>query len=506
MTSEWHGLTAQQLQDRLLSIRRRASVLNWELGMGLVEMERTRAYLEFAFNSLVAYAWAILELHPQKCRELLRACKTLQRTPIMAEAFRTGALSWSRVRELTRHVTAENDARLTELGRKKTAQELSKQFTQSPAQARAQASRASQASRTDHEPPRPSTPPAPPRTDSGGMASPESPEVDEVGATASPAPVEAQGKTSSGSPHASPSKSASVPGQGPGGDKRDNSMVSAVGAGQLASETSAHAPHGAATHPAQADRVDTKLEQPEVRPEYLPKVDSPSPEEPLSTGLSGQAGGPEEGAGTDVPKALAVTFYLTPDQFAVYEQAASKAMATHGKRIGRAAVLVELCTRYLTSGSRQSNLKHMVHVHQDEATGHRWYETERGRMPATAPLGEPVPAPQAHPTITASQECLDDTLEAAVGWGSVISDSQGTTTRPGPEGQEPVDEHPSMGASQVRVGCSPVLTASGATLECSSANMLADLPKPSRYVATSVVRDVYARACGRCEDCGSTIL
>ena len=119
MTSEWHGLTAQQLQDRLLSIRRRASVLNWELGMGLVEMERTRAYLEFAFNSLVAYAWAILELHPQKCRELLRACKTLQRTPIMAEAFRTGALSWSRVRELTRHVTAENDARLTELGRNK---------------------------------------------------------------------------------------------------------------------------------------------------------------------------------------------------------------------------------------------------------------------------------------------------------------------------------------------------------------------------------------------------
>ena len=59
-----------------------------------------------------------------EAREKVRVAKALGALPVMDEGLRTGQLSYSKVREMTRVATAENEARLCEMARGTTAAQL----------------------------------------------------------------------------------------------------------------------------------------------------------------------------------------------------------------------------------------------------------------------------------------------------------------------------------------------------------------------------------------------
>ncbi len=86
------------------------------------------------------------------------------------------------------------------------------------------------------------------------------------------------------------------------------------------------------------------------------------------------------------PKLIRVVHYLTPDEFAIYDQALERARARKNQRVKREAVLLEWSERELSDGTSKSRARHQVVLHSNPETGTAWYETERGIFPASQEL------------------------------------------------------------------------------------------------------------------------
>jgi hypothetical protein len=315
-------LSTDELHERALSIRRSQAMLNWELAMCLRALEKVGGFGKLACSSVEMYARTRLNLNPQKASELLRASRRLETAPLMSEAFRQGELSWSKVRELTRHVTADTDAELTAWGIAHTAEEIQRSMVISPRQWRQQ------------QPGAPS-----------GAAAEQSPS-----ATAS----------------------------------NTNALRSVTSlTGQLSLDESL-TPHetevagGHATTAAPANAAPVAAPGPEAVVIPIPATDTTPA--PLPGASSSQDAVPDVLA---KKRLIGITLYVEPDDFALWEQARNKVYASRGKRVPMAQVVRALCTRYLTTGSDQSNLKHQVHLHVDAGAGVGWYETDRGPVPAS---------------------------------------------------------------------------------------------------------------------------
>ena len=82
------------------------------------------------------------------------------------------------------------------------------------------------------------------------------------------------------------------------------------------------------------------------------------------------------------PKFITVVYRLTPDEYAVYEQAENRARSRRNKRLRREAVLMEWCSSELSQGTARARARHQVLVHTTEDAEHAWYETDRGILPA----------------------------------------------------------------------------------------------------------------------------
>jgi HNH endonuclease len=86
-------------------------------------------------------------------------------------------------------------------------------------------------------------------------------------------------------------------------------------------------------------------------------------------------------AAPSAPKTIRLVFELTPDQYALYEQAESRVRAQEGRRVPRAEVLKVMADTMLSQGTARARARYQVLVHTSEDGGQAWYETERGVLP-----------------------------------------------------------------------------------------------------------------------------
>jgi len=79
------------------------------LGRCLLALERSESYLEFGCSSAVHYAVSQLGLSAQNARVTLRVTRQLEDLPLLTLAAEEGWLPWSKLREVARVATPENE-------------------------------------------------------------------------------------------------------------------------------------------------------------------------------------------------------------------------------------------------------------------------------------------------------------------------------------------------------------------------------------------------------------
>ena len=94
----------------------------------------------------------------------------------------------------------------------------------------------------------------------------------------------------------------------------------------------------------------------------------------------------EQPVALPAPKLIKVVHYLTPDEFALYEQAEERVRSRLNKRVKREKVLLEWANRELSEGSAKARARHQVLIHTTPDSEHAWYETNRGLLPVAPEL------------------------------------------------------------------------------------------------------------------------
>lgn len=109
---------------RLLSFARKRSGLDWEEGQLLREAQRDSVHRQLGFASLAEYIERLFGYNGRLVKEKLRVAQSLEELPTTSEAMRTGELTWSAVRELTRVATAETERAWLEACRGLTVRQI----------------------------------------------------------------------------------------------------------------------------------------------------------------------------------------------------------------------------------------------------------------------------------------------------------------------------------------------------------------------------------------------
>ena len=96
---------ALDLDARILCAHNQLRRAERDLALLLAEMEDTRRYLELGYASVYDYARTRLDLEPRKTRGLIRIGRALPEMPCIDQAMASGALCWTKARELLSVVT-----------------------------------------------------------------------------------------------------------------------------------------------------------------------------------------------------------------------------------------------------------------------------------------------------------------------------------------------------------------------------------------------------------------
>ncbi len=121
-----HGVDGQRAHAELVRLARSRAGLEFEEGQWLLVAERAGVHLRFGHGSFAEYVERLFGHSPRFTKEKLRVAAALERLPELAQALRTGATSWSAVRELTRVATPETERRWLESAGGKTVHQVEK--------------------------------------------------------------------------------------------------------------------------------------------------------------------------------------------------------------------------------------------------------------------------------------------------------------------------------------------------------------------------------------------
>jgi hypothetical protein len=119
-----HLTAARQLDERILRAHARLRRAERDLALLLAELAERGHHLTLGYASVFDYAQHKLQLEPRKTRGLLRIGRALPALPLLDEALASGALAWTKARELMAVVTAENEAAWIALAARSTSREL----------------------------------------------------------------------------------------------------------------------------------------------------------------------------------------------------------------------------------------------------------------------------------------------------------------------------------------------------------------------------------------------
>ncbi|MFZ5889662.1 MAG: HNH endonuclease [Myxococcota bacterium] len=99
----------KELHERLVSFAKRRAGLEWEEGRLLCDALRAGVHRRLGFASFGEYVGRLLGYNGRLVKEKLRVAQGLEALPLTSEALRTGELTWSAVRELTRVATVDSE-------------------------------------------------------------------------------------------------------------------------------------------------------------------------------------------------------------------------------------------------------------------------------------------------------------------------------------------------------------------------------------------------------------
>ena len=225
------------------------------------------------------------------------------------------------------------------------------------------------------------------------------------------------------------------------------------------------------------------------------------------------------------PRTIRLVFELTPDQYALYEQAESRVRAQEGRRLPRAEVLKRMAESVLSQGTPKARARHQVLVHTMEGSEEAWYETERGVLPVASEVLEE--ALGGHEVLRLGGDGLvDAVLETPASEKSgvqptveatKVTESEVELGTPAKSSQDEEQEDVSDGsvdvhrALQSRPGHGTTAVEHPLDHLCDSPEQQNDYPSatptsvspPKRTaIPNATIRQVFARAGHRCECCG----
>ena len=335
--SKLERLSPAKLDKTSRRIRGAMADAEWKMGLCLLALKRSGAFRKLGFGTLSAYAERVLQLSGRKVGALLGAAEALEHLPLMSEAFRAGRVCWSKVRVMHGLATPETEAEWLEFARVHTSVEVERKVALSPLEwKRHRALKASLA----------------------GKPSVSSGEVKELLSSRDSVACVASSNSCSGR---------IVPGESdaPGLEKvalSEHHQDSTMGSRREVVESAAVLSKGEAEMKAAAGNA--KM----VSTVSSLVEDRPAPPAP--------------------PRTIRLVFELTPDQYALYEQAESRVRAREGRRLPRAEVLKRMAESVLSQGTAKSRARHQVLVHTMEGSDEAWYETERGVLPVASEVLE----------------------------------------------------------------------------------------------------------------------
>lgn len=117
--AEW-----KELHWRLRSLAQQRVALEAQEAGLLLEAEETRLHRRLGYSSFLEYMERELHYGPHAANERLRVARELRALPLIAEQFKSGELSFSAVRELTRVATPENEHLFLTKAHGKTARDV----------------------------------------------------------------------------------------------------------------------------------------------------------------------------------------------------------------------------------------------------------------------------------------------------------------------------------------------------------------------------------------------
>ncbi len=115
---------ARDLDRRILETHAQLSRAERDLALLLAELADKRHFFDLGYANVRQYAEVKLSLEPRKTRGLVRIGRALPELPVLDQAFASGALCWTKARELLAVVTPVVEAEWVELACQSTSREL----------------------------------------------------------------------------------------------------------------------------------------------------------------------------------------------------------------------------------------------------------------------------------------------------------------------------------------------------------------------------------------------
>ncbi|MFZ5894884.1 MAG: hypothetical protein ACOY0T_27735 [Myxococcota bacterium] len=114
----------ESVHERVVSFAKRRAGLEWEEGRLLCEALRAGVHQRLGFASFSEYVERLFGYNGRLVKEKLRVAQALEPLREMSDALRTGELTWSAVRELTRVATPETERAWLDAARGQTVRQV----------------------------------------------------------------------------------------------------------------------------------------------------------------------------------------------------------------------------------------------------------------------------------------------------------------------------------------------------------------------------------------------
>lgn len=495
-------LPPDRLHRTSLRWRRTLGESEWKLGLCLLAWQRRGGLRRLGYRSLTEYAELGLQISGQKLSVLLATVRALEHLPLLCEAFQAGQLCWSKLRELQSLVTPETQGQWLEYALRYPSAMVAQKVALSPLEWKRQ--RALQAS-----------------LDGCPIVDPNKLEEILTAPIASHKELSAETETRSlDSParSVSPEPRTGFVLSGTASPERPEEVAHANGRSLSDSSSGVAAPPGLSGTSGDA-----------ATPPILAGQSVPSSSEPHDNTSPRSPGSDWPGQKSQV-RLIRLVADLTPDQYAAYETAKRILEAKARRRLSRAEVLLRLAESVIDGAPSRTRSKHQIVIHSNSDCRHGWYDTDRGMLPVAPELFEDVRNYGSPPIQcpTSKNQRNEPSSQAKVA-GSQSSPRPEPRGRKGPgDGRSEVERKvettvrfPQKGLDSSQGECpdirphdqrpAPVLPRAhpqsqifGVSTPFSEKGQSAGQAKPPRTAIPSpVLRQLQARASGRCEICGA---